>query len=283
MRYWKPFSLFVFFFALAYERIFFKTHSTRSRCVTGSENILFLSGVRSEILQAGSAKGLIQSRFYQRRVKPVCFQRRVKRRAKQATSQTSVLPATIKPPCYPRRVKHVYYKRRAQHVCYQRQVTRCYKRRVKPRCYQRRVTPRCYERRVKHQCYHVATLSLPLASSLKCYCFSWKRTKSSESEVFWSAEELETVPVDTKPRTPHHWSPGGERRGQRKHWMIFLERTREGHRRSDEHWNRSKDDVGGTSERRRGAHMGFSERIDTLLNWTELNSSESSDTLLVFA
>ena len=48
--------------------------------------------------------------------------------------------------------------------------------------------------------------------------------------------------------------------------MIFLERTREGHRQSDEHWNRSKDDVGGTSERRRGAHMGFSERVDTLLN-----------------
>ena len=30
---------------------------------------------------------------------------------------------------------------------------------------------------------------------------------------------------------------------------IFLERTREGHRQSDEHWNRFKGDVGETSER----------------------------------
>ena len=38
-------------------------------------------------------------------------------------------------------------------------------------------------------------------------------------------------------RTSHHRSPGGERQGQRKcySWMIFLERTREGYRQSDEH------------------------------------------------
>ena len=41
--------------------------------------------------------------------------------------------------------------------------------------------------------------------------------------------------------------------------MIFLERTREGHRQSDEHWNRFKGDVGETSERRGGAHMRFSD------------------------
>ena len=46
----------------------------------------------------------------------------------------------------------------------------------------------------------------------------------------------------------------------------WLQRTREGHRQSDEHWNRFKGDAGETSERRGGAHMGFSERRDTILN-----------------
>ena len=38
-------------------------------------------------------------------------------------------------------------------------------------------------------------------------------------------------------------------------------------------WNRFKGNVGETSERRGGAHkiIDFSERIDTILNWTELN------------
>ena len=49
--------------------------------------------------------------------------------------------------------------------------------------------------------------------------------------------------------------------------MIFLERTREGHRQSDEHWNCLKGDVGETSERWRGQHViGLSGRIDTILN-----------------
>ena len=48
--------------------------------------------------------------------------------------------------------------------------------------------------------------------------------------------------------------------------MIFLERTREGHHLSDEQWNRFKGDVGETSDRRDVAHMGFSERIDTILD-----------------
>ena len=48
--------------------------------------------------------------------------------------------------------------------------------------------------------------------------------------------------------------------------MIFLERTREGHRQSDEHWNRFKGKVGKTSERRGGAHISFSDCTDTILN-----------------
>ena len=42
-----------------------------------------------------------------------------------------------------------------------------------------------------------------------------------------------------------------------KRSTIFPERTREGHRQSDEHWNRFKGDVGETSDRRDGEHMAF--------------------------
>ena len=90
------------------------------------------------------------------------------------------------------------------------------------------------------------------------------------SRKIWSVEKLETLPAGTKPRTSHHWSPEGERRGKREHQTVFLERTRDGHRESDDHWNRFKGDVGETSERRGGAHMDFSESMDTILNWTEL-------------
>ena len=50
--------------------------------------------------------------------------------------------------------------------------------------------------------------------------------------------------------------------------MIFLEfeRTREGHRQSDEHWNRFKGIAGELSGRRGGVHMDFPERVDTILN-----------------
>ena len=34
--------------------------------------------------------------------------------------------------------------------------------------------------------------------------------------------------------------------GKRKHWMIFLKRTREGHCQSDEHWNCFKGNSGET-------------------------------------
>ena len=83
-----------------------------------------------------------------------------------------------------------------------------------------------------------------------------------------SAEELETLPVGTKPRTSHHRSPGGEGCGKKKHETIFLERTRKGHHQSGEHWNHFEGDTGETSERWDGAHMVFSEHIDTNLNWT---------------
>ena len=60
----KPLRLFFFFFALAYERIYIKTHTALRVDVIGPENILFagtLSGSATfspEILQAGAVKGL---------------------------------------------------------------------------------------------------------------------------------------------------------------------------------------------------------------------------------
>ena len=68
------------------------------------------------------------------------------------------------------------------------------------------------------------------------------------SQNIGSVEVLETLPAGTKPRTSHHRSPGREKRRKRKRSMIFLEMTREGHRHSDEHWNRFKGNVGETCQ-----------------------------------
>ena len=48
--------------------------------------------------------------------------------------------------------------------------------------------------------------------------------------------------------------------------MIFLEKTREGYHQSDEHWDCLKGNIGETSERRDGVHVGISKRIYTILN-----------------
>ena len=65
-----------------------------------------------------------------------------------------------------------------------------------------------------------------------------------------------------------------ERRRKRKRSTIFLERTRKGHRQSDQHWNCFKGNIGEIPQRRGGALMGLPERIDTILNWTELDLAE---------
>ena len=50
---------------------------------------------------------------------------------------------------------------------------------------------------------------------------------------------------------------------------------------NDEHWNRFKENAGETSDRRGGTRMGFSERIDTILNWTDQNSSRQGQASVV--
>ena len=56
----------------------------------------------------------------------------------------------------------------------------------------------------------------------------------------------------------HHINGRLEERGVKGGSVtIFLERTREGHRQSDKHWNYFKGNVGVTSERRDGAHINI--------------------------
>ena len=54
----KSLSLFVFFFALACERIFIKTYTIESRCLIGLENILSMHLSARGILQALAVMGL---------------------------------------------------------------------------------------------------------------------------------------------------------------------------------------------------------------------------------
>ena len=63
----------------------------------------------------------------------------------------------------------------------------------------------------------------------------------------------------------HHTTDCLEERGvERESARRSSMKGRERYRQSDEHWKRFKGDVVGISERRGGAHMGFSERIDTI-------------------
>ena len=88
--------------------------------------------------------------------------------------------------------------------------------------------------------------------------------------IWWIVLELETLPAGKKPRSSHHRSPGGDMRRKGKLSTIFFQRTREGHHQSYEHWNCLKGNIAKTSDSRNGAHMGFPQRIDTILNWTKL-------------
>ena len=84
----------------------------------------------------------------------------------------------------------------------------------------------------------------------------------------WSTEELETLPMGTKPRPPHHRSPGQMSR-KRKCLMTFLERTRQSHCQSGEHWNHFE--AAKTMWRKflkGGAELFRAQRIPS---WTERN------------
>ena len=52
--------------------------------------------------------------------------------------------------------------------------------------------------------------------------------------------------------------------------LNLSELTRKGHCQTSEHWSCFKGDVG-KPKKQGGVHMGFSERIDAILNYTDLN------------
>ena len=57
-------------------------------------------------------------------------------------------------------------------------------------------------------------------------------------------EELEAPLAGTKPMSPHHRSPGGDRQRKRKQSTILLKWTGKGHRQSDQHLTVSKATLG---------------------------------------
>ena len=103
-------------------------------------------------------------------------------------------------------------------------------------------------------------LSNRLTGKSNCY----KRPVSRKS---WSVQELETLPASIKPMKPQ---PAWDRCRKRKRSTIIPQRTRKGHRQTDEHCKCFKGNSGV------GTHMGFSERADTVLNWSELNWPDHS-------
>ena len=81
-----------------------------------------------------------------------------------------------------------------------------------------------------------------------------------------SVEEVEIVPAGARPKKPPDLSSGGERHRKRKCSTVFLEWTRNSHCQSDEDWNCFNGNISKMYERWGGAHMGFSQCIDTILN-----------------
>ena len=72
----------------------------------------------------------------------------------------------------------------------------------------------------------------------------------------------------TKPGKAYHTLDRLEERGVERGSArgFSLKASEEGHRQSDERWNRFKENAGETSERRGGARTWFFERIGSILN-----------------
>ena len=105
---------------------------------------------------------------------------------------------------------------------------------------------------IRHPCSKFPTDLLP---------WTWCGEQSNRrSEVLRS---LRHYYAGSKPRT----SPGGERRRKRMRSTTFLERTRKGHRQSDQRWNCFKKQHWGHLWKTGGAHMNFPECLDTISNW----------------
>ena len=96
---------------------------------------------------------------------------------------------------------------------------------------------------------------------------SFVSTGFERRQVIFGYCDKITRPAAFALESVHVASPySGERHRKRKCSTIFLERTRKGHRQSNQHWNCSKGNLRETPERRGATHMGLPERIDTILN-----------------
>ena len=92
------------------------------------------------------------------------------------------------------------------------------------------------------------------------------------SQKIWSVEKLETLPAGTKPRTSHHQSPGGER-------GVKKGSARQSSFRGRERTIVNRMNIGTVSKATLGKlryrvvciYMGFSEHVDTISNWSEVN------------
>ena len=97
------------------------------------------------------------------------------------------------------------------------------------------------------------------------------------SRKIWSVEELGTS-LRAQSQGRHTFDRleenGVERRSDRQTSLKGRERPSSG----SPHWNRFKGNFEETSKRSGRAHMGFSERIYTILDWTELNWHGSAET-----
>ena len=129
-----------------------------------------------------------------------------------------------------------------------------------------------------------SSFSLCLAPSFPAVVFSLVRTRTGlptatgrsdaagSSAPGWRAFSHAAPPssrfVQSAGRfcTPGVEFPESEDRIRSARETVFLERTTEGIVRQTNIGTVSKATFGGTSERRGGAYMGFSERIDTILN-----------------
>ena len=130
---------------------------------------------------------------------------------------------------------------------------------------------------------HAGSRSPPFTSPILAFdgsCAQLTQLRQEGFEKSFFRYKTMEAKAGTKLRTSHHRSSGGERHRKRKRSTISLERTRKGHRQSDQYCNYFKGNIGGTPERRGGAHKGLPERINTILNWTELNWTETRGVLL---
>ena len=121
--------------------------------------------------------------------------------------------------------------------------------------------------------WNESMVDIHLRKLLWVYCPG--REGKPPSRETWRSEELRSLRRYLRAQSQgHHTIDHLEERGMERgsaRWSSL--KGREGHRQSDKRWNHFKGNVGETSERWGGAHMGFSVWIDTILNWTERNGT----------